>query len=159
MLMPKTAPLGRALTTAMKKAGSPGRDGQWTLEQALNAWECEWQGAGHCKRASQAEHRQYAHLDVELRALLLAECDSEPQAPALGCGFDEWLAFYFDPELTADKVNKGTGCDKANVLRGLREFNHAYFKSEAVETAAKRLPGYLYDLCTLPDCSMVPGPT
>ena len=98
-------------------------------------------------------------LDVELRALLLAECDSEPQAPALGCGFDEWLAFYFDPELTADKVNKGTGCDKANVLRGLREFNHAYFKSEAVETAAKRLPGYLYDLCTLPDCSMVPGPT
>jgi hypothetical protein len=54
---------------------------------------------------------------------LLPDDDEPETAPALDCGFDEWLAFYFDPDLTAEKVNKGIGCDKANILRGLRQSN------------------------------------
>ena len=147
----------RVLTKAMKKAGPPGRDGQWTLQQALIAWKSEWHGPEPYRRAS------WAAREAEKRWRLVNNWlpnDDEPEtAPALDCGFHEWLAFYFDPDLTAEKVNKGIGCDKANILRGLRQFNHAYFKSLLLETAAERLPAYLRDLCTLPQTSVETGPT
>jgi hypothetical protein len=132
----------RVVTKAMKRAGPPGRDGQWTLEQALTAWKSEWRGPGLYQRDT----------------LGLAEYDAEAPPAASRCEFLEWLACYVAMELTPERVNSGLGCDKASILHGLRRFNYSYFKSKAAETAAERLPGYLREICTIPDTSVAAGP-
>lgn len=149
----------RILTVAMKKAGPPGRDGQWTLEQALIAWRSEWNGPCHYRSNSQLTEmdRRIRCFDLEISEF--CEPEGGKIAPSSDCDFDAWLGFYFDGELTADKVNRGIGCDKTNIFHGLRRFNHGYFKSEAVKTVAGRLASYMYDLCTLPNRSMKIGPT
>ena len=140
----------RVLTEAMKKAGPPGRDGQWTLEQALAAWQREWQGMRY-HRPSPDERSSWF--------IRYGEQYPSEAVPALGCRFDQWIAFHFDPELTAERVNSGIGCDKATILQGLQRFNYAYFKGESVNVAVDRLPGYLYDLCTRQNTGLENGPT
>jgi hypothetical protein len=142
----------RVFTKAMKMAGTPGRDGQWTLEQCLIAWEQAWKDDGFFRLRDRSSNRTLA------MELLMSEDELDEKPPKVGCDFKHWLAFYFELTLTVDRITGGIDCDKASILRGLHQFNHAHFRDEAFKTAAERLPGYLYDLCTLQNLEIGEGP-
>jgi len=138
----------RVLTEAMKTAGAPGADGKWSLEQALLTWGHEWKFEDRIifERRVKLSRHEYAQIP-------------ERHKPGTEHNFVDWIGLFFDPELTVDRVNKGIECDKAEILRGLRRFNYAYFERECRAICEDRLPSYLHDLCSQPHYNAAPGPS
>ena len=125
---------GRIVDLEIKKVGLPGKDGQWTLEQTLAAWKLQHRVA----RSWRMDYWRIRGKSVYYRDDL--EPAKPTDCPAPECGFEEWIGLCFDPELTADKVNRGTGCDRGIIMEGFRRFNYAYFHGDCLTVVAERLP-------------------
>lgn len=127
----------RFVTEAMKAAGPP-RKNRYDLAQCLAVWRETWQNNG-CRRRATKD-------DLTLDDL----CDGvapDSYTPARLDDFGGWLDFYFDPNLTLDRIARGQGCDKETILQGVERFNWPFLKADAMHEAERDLAPLLRDLC------------